>query len=169
MTLQELANIEEDLISKVKEYYHLSEGTLFRKKLSEVFIEYKKVHQAYADMASNNIEALKRALFIQWYALSEPSYLTGISDLDEEIENKILDDLNSFIDSDRTDYELTWMLNYYARWYDVFERLSSFKGFDTKIVNEKNDNLPDTIDREAMKSRGQMGRYWNSLTIYNAK
>ena len=127
------------------------------------------MHQLYADLSYSDIEALKRGLFIQWYALSELNYLTGISDLDEEIESKILVNLNAFISTGKIDYELTWMLTYYAKWNWIFERLRIFKGFDKTIVNEQNDKLPDTIDREAMNLRGQMGKYWNSLTRYKAK
>lgn len=105
-------------------------------------------------------------MFIQWYALSEPSYLTGISDLDENVEAKIINDLNKAVEIKTIDDELIWMLNYYARWDWIFERITSFKGFDKTIVKEQNDNLPKTIDREKMKQRGQMGKYWNSLTRF---
>ena len=169
MTLQELAKRENDLYSKVIELYNQVQTSDTDKQLKDIFSDYKKVHQQYADLASSDIEALKRALFIQWYALSEPSYLTGISELDEEIENKVLDNLNAFIEHNKIDHELTWMLNYYARWDWIFDRLIAFKGFDKRIVNEQNNELPDTIDREAMQSRGQMGQYWNSLTRYRAK
>jgi len=106
---------------------------------------------------------LKRGLFIQWYALSEPNYLTGISDLDKEAENEILKNLDHLISADKIDSEVIWMLNYYSSQQWIFDSVSSYKRFDKKIVNEENNKLPITIDKEAMKLRGQMGRYWNSL------
>ncbi len=169
MTLQELAQKEDELYSKAIDLYRQVQTMDTDKQLREVFIAYRKVHRLYTDLSYADIEALKRGLFIQWYALSEPNYLTGISDLDEEVENKIFINLTAFIDTNRIDYELTWMFNYYARWDWIFERLSTFKGFDKKIVNEQNDKLPDTIDRKAMDARGQMGKYWNSLTQFRAE
>jgi hypothetical protein len=59
------------------------------------------------------------------------------------------------------------MLNYYANWEWCFDHLESFKGFDPRIVNEQNNHLPQSIDKEGMRTRGQMGKYWNSLTIFN--
>ena len=166
MTLQDLAYKEMDLHSKTIDLYHQPYSYDTENKLSEIYLEYKKIHESYADLSSFDIEALKRGLFIQWFALSEPSYLTGIADLDENVEAKIIEDLKNIIETKKIDDELIWMLNYYARWDWIFERISSFKGFDKTIVNEQNDNLPQTIDREKMKQRGQMGKYWNSLTRF---
>lgn len=169
MSIQELAKRENDLYFKVIDLYSQVQTLETDELLKDIFIDYKTVHQLYSELASYDIEALKRALFIQWYALSEPNYLTGISGLDEEIENKVLNNLNAFIDNNKIDYELTWMLNYYASWNWIFDRLNAFKGFDKRIVNDQNNKLPDTIDKEAMESRGQMGQYWNSLTRYSPK
>jgi hypothetical protein len=167
MTLRDLAYKENDLHSKVIDLYHQPQSADTSRQLSEVSTEYKKVHQVYADLSSGDMEALKRGLFIQWYALTEPNYLTGISKLDESAEDKVIQNLNELIAADKIDCELIWMLNYYSNWDWIFERHKSFKGFDTNIVNEQNNQLPDKIDREEMKQRGQMGKYWNSLTRFS--
>ena len=168
MTLQSLAYKEDDLYSKVIDLYHQTFSSDTDKKLSEIFSAYKKIHRAYANFSSFDIEALKRGLFIQWYAIAEPNYLTGIGELDESTEAKIIEDLNNFILTKKIDYELTWMLNYYARWNWIFDRIKSFKGFDKAIVNQQNDKLPDLINRESMNLRGQMGKYWNSLIKFKS-
>jgi len=167
MTLQELAYKENELYSKAIDLYHQPQSTDTGKQLKEIFIEYKNVHQLYSDLSFHDIEALKRGLFIQWYALTEPNYLTGIADLDKSAENKVIQALNEIISANKTDNELIWMLNYYSKWDWVFERHKSFKGFETNFVNEENSQLPDAIDREKMKLRGQMGKYWNSLTGFS--
>ena len=167
MKLQELAYKEDSLYSKAIDLSHQPQSIETSKQLNEIFLEYKKVHQVYADLSSHDIEALKRGLFIQWYALTEPDFLTGIADLDENAENKIIQNLNQLIKANKIDDEFIWMLNYYFNWDWVFERHKTFKGFDIKIVNEQNNQLPDTIDREKMKLRGQMGKYWNSLTRFS--
>ncbi len=163
MTLQELARREEKLYSKVDGLYNQPQSVKVKEQFREIFSEYKRIHQQYAQLSSADIEALKRGLFIQWYALTEPNYLTGIADLDENAENNIICNLNEGIAAGKADNELIWMLNYYSNWHWVFERLQSFKGFDSEIVNEQNYKLPGKIDRKEMEQRGQMGRYWNSL------
>ncbi|MGV3656723.1 MAG: hypothetical protein ACO1NX_02170 [Chitinophagaceae bacterium] len=167
MTLQEFADREETLYDKVIDLNRQPQSSQTDQTLREIFLEYKKVHQAYAEKSLIDNEALKRGLFIQWYALLEPNYLTGIADLDENAENKIVQALNDRIEAGNADNELTWMLNYYANWDWIFERLTSFKGFDSSIVNEQNNRLPDKIDREEMEHRGQMGKCWNSLTQFS--
>ena len=87
MTLQELAYKEDNLYDKVIDLYHQSQTDQTNKQLQEIFREYKKIHQAYAELSNHDLEAFKRGLFIQWYALTEPNYVTGISDLDENTEN----------------------------------------------------------------------------------
>lgn len=169
MILEELAYKEDKLCSKIISLYNKPQTEDSDKELEEIFVEYKSIHKKYAALASHNIEALKRGLFIQWYALIEPSYLTGIANLDERAENKILQAVNDIIKTDRVDLELVWMLNYYSNWEWVFERLEFYKGFDPNIVNEQNNKLPDSIDKEKMSLRGQMGKYWNSLTAFSNK
>ena len=167
MTLQELANKEDALYSKVIDLYRQPQSQTTNEALRDIFHEYRKIHQAYAELSLTDNEALKRGLFIQWYALSEPNYLTGIADLDENAENKIVQVLNDRIESGNADNELIWMLNYYANWDWIFERLASFKGFNSTIVNEQSNHLPEKIDRDEMAQRGQMGKYWNSLTKFS--
>ncbi len=167
MTLQELTHREDELYSKVIDLDNQPQSDMMKEQLQDIFSEYKSVHKEYAKLSSTDIEALKRGLFIQWYALTEPNYLTGIADLDKDAENALIQNLHELIAAGKIDNELTWMLNYYADWDWVFERLKSFKGFNSEIVNERNNQLPDKIDREKMEQRGQMGKYWNSLTQFN--
>jgi hypothetical protein len=166
MTLQELSDKEDALYRKVIDLYHQPRSSQADETLHDIFLEYREIHQAYADLSQTDYEALKRGLFIQWYALAEPSYLTGIADLDENAENKIIQSLSNLIEAGKADNELIWMLNHYFNWEWIFERLTSFKGFNREIMNENNNHLPDNVDREEMEQRGQMGKYWNSLTKF---
>ena len=166
LVLSELANKEQELFSKVIYLYHNSKLDYTDEQLFVVFMEYKKVHKTYSDLASTNIEALKRALFIQWYELTEPNYLTGISDLDKSAKENVFTCLYEIITLNKIDNELKWMLNYYSNWSWIFEEIKSYKGFDIYSMNEQNYLMPEKIDKEQMKKRGQMGHYWNSLTIY---
>ncbi|MCG2420577.1 hypothetical protein K8089_16260 [Aequorivita sp. F47161] len=160
MTLIELANKEIDLYSNVMNIY---EGKIISDNqeltLEEIQLEYKKVHNEYSKLSDKNIEALKRGLFIQWYALTEPHYLTGINELDEKTERKIIADLKTLIDRNEMDKELMWMLNYYMNWNFVFDRFKDIAEFK-KIAKAKIGGKPKIKTDE----RGQMGIYWKSIT-----
>ena len=163
MNLDQLAQNEKDLCLAVAELYNQGQTEENNKKLGQVFLTYKYIHQQYAEMAEKDIEALKRALFIQWYALTEPNYLSGIDVLDKQAEIKVLFILNEKIGNNTIDPELSWMLNYFASWEYVFDRFLTLKNLKSFVENAKPDTLPDRIDRKKMEERGQMGQYWISL------
>lgn len=165
MKLQELALKEDELYRRVGDLYQQQRDL---GRLQDVFVEYRSVHQAYAELALTDPEALKRGLFLQWYSMAEPSYLTGISDLDGEAVKMTVLALNGFIQDGKVDDELKWMLNYYyAGWkWMVEEWLTPSAGFINSILHRGNNYLPENIDRRNMACRGQMGRYWNSLAKF---
>jgi hypothetical protein len=165
MKLTDLTYKDNELYSEVLDLINQKRSKKTEDKLQTIFFAYRKLHQLYADIADKNIEALKRGLFIQWYALAEPNYLTGIADLNEQAEIKIIQTLNEKIENNELDGELDWMLNYYLNWDWVFDRFNGYNGLDKAKMNKK-DNLPDSIDYNSMDQRGQMGKYWNSLTRF---
>jgi hypothetical protein len=164
MTIEKLAKTETELCSIVLDLYNKEQTSELSEKLKTVFASYRQVHKHYSDLARENDEALKRGLFIQWYAITEPNYLTGIEELDQEAEENIIDLIELKIQNKSLDTELTWMLNYYANWGFVFDKFKNRKGLE-EIIKNRSDGLPLglIIDIEEMKQRGQMGLYWNSL------
>ena len=165
MDLADLAKKENELHLKVLGLLDQKQTKEVDEQLQEVFLEYRKVHNRYADLAGTDPEALKRGLFIQWYSLAEPNYLTGIPELDEESELKIVEALNNKILNGTIDEELHWMLDYYLGWDWIFEKYTDSKGLELAKIN-RNDKLPVRINKERMKQRGQMGLYWNSLAVF---
>ncbi len=167
MTTEQLANTETELYSTVLDLYEKGQREELTEELKTVFAAYRQVHKHYSDLAKEDDEALKRGLFIQWYAITEPGYLTGILELDEEAEQNIIDLVEEKIQNNSLDTELKWMLNYYATWDYVFDRFKNRKGLAELIAN-RTDGLPLglVIDKVAMKQRGQMGTYWNSLNHF---
>ena len=167
MNIDELAIKEQNLYSSVLEF----EGTIEEKSDKVVYFgiskEYREIHQEYSRLAKSELEALKRALFLMWYAISEPDWLTGIGLLDEKSEKRVIKILDRRLKRGITDYELDWMLDYYSNWDYIFERFSDFKHFQNRLKSKSKTELPDEIDRLKMEQRGQMGRYWNSLTRFN--
>ena len=148
MTIEQLALMEDELYSSVMDLYRKPASLENNYSLYLITQKYKEVHQQYSKLAFTDVEALKRGLFIQWYALTEPTFLTGIGELKTESENRIIEELQKRIDSISIDFELKWMLNYYASWEWCFDHVKSFQGFDSRIVNEKNNKLPESIDKE---------------------
>ena len=139
-----------------------------------VFDSYKSLHQQYLilfDQATDpsiKVEALKRLIFLNWYALLEPSFLTGIGELDEETIYASFKRLNSYLLHDKLDHEFRWMLSYYSCWDWILleyaepqlAALTAFvKSVDTSISHFKQNR------REEMNNRGQMGIYWQSHGI----
>jgi hypothetical protein len=166
MNIEELAETEFHLLLATIDIYHQPLSAELDEKLNAIFASYQKVHQQYSDWANENDEALKRGLFIQWYALTEPNYLTGIGNLNENAQEQIIGIIEKKIQNNSLDDELKWMLNYYANWGWVFERFKKYDGLSHIIANRTENLFPHAIDRNEMKKRGQMGSYWNSLTRF---
>lgn len=162
MSIDELAERENQLYLKVSTL----NGTIEEKleQIIELGIskEYKIIHQKYAELSSENLEALKRGLFINWFAVVEPTFLTGINELDENAKENIIKETNERIKNDNLDSELNWMLNYYKSWDFVFTKLVKYDFFNSRIISKDEAELPK-IEKQEMESRGQMGIYWSSL------
>lgn len=165
MTVEQLAEKETDLYSIVLDLNKEKQSLETLEKLKNIFISYRQIHRLYANIADKQEEALKRGLFIQWYAITEPADLTGISELDEEAELNIIKILENKIQTESLDSELKWMLNYYASWDYVFDRFKNFEGLKNFVQNRTEGYFPSVIDHLSMKTRGQMGKYWNSLNV----
>ena len=164
MNIEELTQKEFELYSKVSQL----QGTIDYKNeqisLLGISDEYKMIHKEYAKICEQNIEALKRGLFISWFSISEPTFLTGISELDKNAEEKIISKIDKKIKTKSLDSELNWMIDYYKDWNYVFENFKNFESFYSKINSEEITEMPK-YDKQEMKSRGQMGIYWSSLQI----
>jgi len=162
MNIEELTNKETELYQKVCSLI----GTIEEKQNQIVELgiskEYKLIHQKYAELCAENIEALKRGLFITWFSVSEPTFLTGINELDENAEENIVKEINERIKNNALDSELNWMINYYKDWDYIFKEYSKYEFFKTRIMSKVRTELPK-IQKQKMENRGQMGNYWKSL------
>jgi hypothetical protein len=57
----------------------------------------------------SNLEALKRAVFLSWYYLADPEWVTGIGSLDPETTREVLRLANDWAKSGQLDRELIWI------------------------------------------------------------
>ncbi|OGX87643.1 hypothetical protein BEN47_00270 [Hymenobacter lapidarius] len=135
-----------------------------------IYDEYSSIHQAYAQLLNNDQsqEAVKRALFIQWYCLTEPSFLSGISDIDELAELAVLTHLDHLLRNDQADTELVAMLRYYSTWEFVFQNphfqhLVVLQSFVIQWMSVDSEVTTSELGMADMDNRGQMGKYWLSI------
>jgi hypothetical protein len=164
MTVDELGHKELELYSRVISIHGTMEEKYEEIKKQNIFEEYKKIHQEYAKVNKSNLEALKRALFLIWYSRLEPACYSGVSMLDLDAEKKVIHTLDRRLSKNVTDYELDWMLDYYSNWAFLFDDFKEYHNFYSRLHTRKTE-MPNSIDKKEMEVRGQMGIYWNSLTL----
>ena len=180
LNIQELTERENKLLSQI----HGTVGSMNEKtqQLIEngVFDLYRELHNDYASLAkTGNLEALKRAFFIQWYSIAEPSCFTGIPSiepwgdgkgLDKETEKAVFDLVAQSINSDD---ELKWMTAWFYQIADYY--FESFWNNSTIIKDLQNhiQEIGSLVDNaklsdEPLEKRGQMGSYFMSVLNSNA-
>ncbi|WP_128544511.1 hypothetical protein [Larkinella soli] len=164
MTLDELSKKERELLLQIDGTKGSIEEKADQLKAKGIFDAYKQVHDGYADLAKENNEALKRGLFLQWYALVEPSFLTGINDIDSQAEKEIIRVLDDQIGENEVDAELYSMVSYYADWENVFDRFNGYSNLTQLLKNRLDyDSIILQLKQSDLTSRGQMGIYWQSV------
>jgi hypothetical protein len=140
---------------------------------SGVFAGFTDIHAGYASLIADTdhgLEALKRGLFLQWYAHSEPGCFTGIYRLYAEPELAIIRELDRRLASGETDSELRTMMVWYDREVagDSGDYLRTFEEFPTlrafldapDLWNGEGQDVPWTAER--FRGRGQLGKYFES-------
>ena len=138
-----------------------------------IFEQYRNVHKSYLELylRSNDeaikLEIIKRLIFLNWYALVEPSCYTGIGDLDVAAVSESYSILHQYLMAGKIDTEFKWMLSFYVSLYYAIlpfldkrlETLTAFvKEVDTSALSFPQDHM---LEAE-MVNRGQMGVYWRS-------
>lgn len=164
MTIDQLNEMEDVIFQRVIGI----EGTLEEKAMQVeakgIYDDYKQIHSQYSDLANLDNEALKRALFIQWYALVEPGIYTGIGDINLRAERQVIDILNEQIGQNKIDSELYAMVSYYAGWEFVFDRFENCNSLKELLKNRLSyEVIIERIKSENLTNRGQMGYYWYSI------
>ncbi|MDY0989667.1 hypothetical protein SOM12_19700 [Flavobacterium sp. CFBP9031] len=122
---------------------------------SEIPIMYRDLFIKYSSL--ENIESLKRAVFLQWYSVIEPIENSGMGEMDALIEKQNINNVNRLIDSCLIDDEFVFLLKHYYNigdWY--FDSLGLKKiNFDLKNESKFHYNNFD--------KRGVFGEYWKSI------
>ena len=171
MDISLLADREKRILDSLQTMYW-DVGNPDDSKYHPIYQQYREIHFEYASQAEVSLEALKRAIFIQWYAFSEPSQLSGIGDLDSASMEKSMKALDLFLRTKPKENEFEWMLAHYIKVEEypftvnvVFTSILSLVELTNKL--DTSPKYPKAINRDHMANRGCMGRYWNSLSIFS--
>ena len=132
-------------------------------------VELREIHHLYSALAmadsADSLEALKRGLFLTWFECAEPSYVTGIRNLDGAASVAFMDRLEEEITSMRADRELSEMLAYYAqvaKWcLDRFQMGVASRAGAGRSPSLK--FLTSDVQPATYQDRGLMGDYFLSL------
>jgi hypothetical protein len=131
-----------------------------------VFAAYEQIHREYVDLITpdaNGLEALKRALFIQWYAWVEPAFLSGVSDVDLQATARVFDELVRLAALTEFDAELRSMASWYFIVGDHCFPASVRPALAPLLNLEQPLQAAKVAGVHWPSDRGQMGEYWNQI------
>jgi hypothetical protein len=130
-----------------------------------IYADYAVIHREYVELAmEGDAEALKRAMFLQWYRVTEPSFLCGVSNLNPAAEHRLLLLVDSLCESNRLDAELSWMLPYYYLIADYyFQDEGQYPALVAHCQAQPHRGRLAQPAGFVSNGRGQMGEYWQSI------
>lgn len=136
-----------------------------RRQIFETAIpeKYRIIHSEYSNLAENSLEALKRAVFLQWYSVVEPLEFSGLDELNSKdiLHNfLILDNLHR---ESKIDNELLEMIKFYFRisdWY--FLKYLKYSRLIELMLSTQSEQ-PSLGIFKNMSDRGLMGNYWKEI------
>ncbi|HEY6559310.1 MAG TPA: hypothetical protein VI072_18625 [Polyangiaceae bacterium] len=134
-----------------------------------VYDQYQGIFHRYVALLgdpSAGTEALKRALFLGWYNLSEPACFTGLHLVDDGRQwICVCEVADATIGRGNLDQELAWMLPYYYDLTDfAFAGLATQPNLAAFLGRADPDGYRTApVEQHQLRHRGQMGHYWQSI------
>ncbi len=172
MNLNQLNRAEKELLSRVRTIDELIEEKDEQFEATGIFEDYRRIFEQYVLLITDDIdglEALKRAVFLLWFEVAQPSFLSGIRGFSQESGNQAFACLEQYFAAGKVDHELKWMLQHYyviAEWvFDVRHRTSTEL---KRMVADHQELFLTEAKPEHFVGRGQMGDYWASVATSNA-
>jgi hypothetical protein len=169
MNLEQLTALEDEWLAKQPHRGFAEERDILYQQIG-MYEAWQRIFREYVVLArEGDLEALKRAFFLYWYSVSEPSWLNGIRDLDEQLVKEVLGRGDDLARKNELDTEFKCMLVYYysvAEWY-----IDSINGFDElkRAGKESIDSWEDWCRDASFGNRGQLGQYWTSIQANHRK
>lgn len=164
-SLAALAEEEERLLAEVRSGTGTMEATCAALEARGVLHAYAIVHRRYVELAeAGDLEGLKRAIFLQWFEVLEPPFLTGVENLDRDAAARAIALVEALCAADALDEELRWMLPYYfllCDWaFPPAEQCASFTAYCREHAPRSLMPVPSSM---LLDGRGQMGEYWREM------
>lgn len=164
-TLSNLGREEERLLAEVSTVEGTIEAKYAELEARGVLSAYVDVHRRYVELAAaGDIEALKRAIFLQWFEVVEPPAFTGVANLDRIAVGRAMELIESHCAAEAIDDELAWMLPYYfliADW--AFPSAAQCPHFTAFCKGHAPEGLVQPPEATQLRGRGQMGEYWREM------
>jgi hypothetical protein len=165
MNLDELTALENEWLAKMSGETSSGHGDAWWQN-TDVYDAWRMIFHQYVLLArEGNLEALERGLFLAWYGQAEPPGLCGIKHLDGGLVEEVLHMVNSLVEKDQLDEELTWMLPWYyhvAEWYlDPHDDLEALKQASKGDWHAYDEGCLES----SFANRGQLGEYWRSIQM----
>ncbi len=138
---------------------------------SGMYAEYPAIFDTYLELiskpsgdAATALEALKRVVFLAWYAFKALPTLSGMAELPESAVRQAMSELERAIVAGRTDDELRRMLAWYRQDFGyVFDHFGPVRGLDAFIGEVVSDAMwHDHGNAARFSGRGQLGKYWTA-------
>ncbi len=171
MILDEITALEYEWLKKMPDHGFFEERDKLFQKIG-VYDAWQRIFREYVMLArTGDKEALKRAVFLHWYSLSEPHELNGIPALDKDLVQEAFGLVDNMLQTPECDAELKWMLPYYYSVADFYITSFGPDRFGNVLrASKENKNLWLTACLEStFENRGQMGKYWGSSQKNAAK
>jgi hypothetical protein len=168
LTLSSIAGWERAIAASVRG----ATGTIAERdqqlERSGLYGEYPAILNAYIDLfnePSSSLEALKRALFIVWYAAVEVPTISGIAELPDRSVRTVIEELGARLRSGDADEELHWMLAWYhAHGAHLFEMYVAEPSVERAAREAGPDSWRHARPTQAsLRERGQLGDYWRAM------
>jgi hypothetical protein len=168
------------LMQEVESYRGVLEQRFERLDAAGVFERYKNVHRGYVELAQDkpqDLEPLKRAIFLQWYPAAEPATFTGVFEVSRDASQKAFALLEDIVERGALDDEFKDMLAWYclvAGWYFELEGRETLNSHilalrDWRFARgEAFDGFPTRWAIRLEPARGQMGTYFASVARSHA-
>ncbi|MGH7632251.1 MAG: hypothetical protein ACRENC_00880 [Gemmatimonadaceae bacterium] len=130
-----------------------------------VYGRYAEIIDAYCRHSGDGVEgseALRRTVFLFWCSAAMPACLTGVGELGESLEQRIIQDLEDSCAAGELDTQLHWMRGYYnAQYPTVFARFDTARALRRVLLDTSCDDWrraePSPRD---FNGRGLMGSFW---------
>lgn len=160
LSMKELALAEQSLIEAATIEGSIEERMAHNKSIG-AFDSWGEIlgnYIAYLESPTDADEALKRALFLIWYAFTKPAMLTGLGEFGLDKEAVILQDLERRFSSNALDCELQTMLKHYGFTQPFSNHLENIR-LNFHLVSA-GWYCADKVHLGEMDLRGYMGEYW---------